>query len=751
MSDIVGASGLPGRAGEADRRGDRPREHADDPPARAVDDPGRPARQRRRSAPCRRTRRSGVRGAEPIPTAGPYYFASFVPERRLVLRRNPNYGGTRPARFREIDVEPRRQPRRAATAAVLAGRADYVTAAAARPAGGARPALRAAQRGGSHRAPALLQRPARRRCSLFVFNRQRRAVRAAVGAPRRERRPGPRRAGRQRDHAVSGAGVPGRPTDQFVPYGLPDSATWPSTRSAGPIPRRSRGSPAAAARGARSSTPATTRPACSRAGSRERDLAAIGIDLDVRAFSFGEMFERLYTPGEPWDLGFYGWVPAYADGADFISSFFAPSLSGFSLPGSVPDPALERRIRAATRLPRRGPRPRHRRDRRRPLPLRRGRPVRHRRRPPTSSPTASAARSTSRSTASRSARSASGADAGPSVGGWARPMRASGVATIMFTDLEASTDTTTRLGDDAAAALFAGHDRIVREQLAAHGGRNARSTGDGFLVLFDSARSAVACALAIQRELAAHEDGVRVRIGLNAGEVQEGEDGALFGAAINLASRVMDRADGGEILVTDTVRQLVGTHARRALPRPRPRRLQGFPRAPAPLRRQAGRRPGPPRAPPREALAQLRRPHPRRRPSRPSSSPWRRCSSPRAAPRPSTSAQQRGHPRPRGRPSRRAGPRRRCARPTSWSAQARSGCQPGDNTVTRIGAALATRRRHRSPRHRPSTGSGPAPAALGGRRRRAMARVIDPAFRTVARYVPARLAGRRPRGGGRSR
>jgi ABC-type oligopeptide transport system substrate-binding subunit len=128
----------------------------------------------------------------------------------------------------------------------------------------------------------------------------------------------------------------------------------------------------------------------------------------------------------------------------------------------------------------------------------------------------------------------------------------------MFTDVEASTDMTTRLGDDAAAPLFAAHDRIVRDQVAAHGGRHVRSTGDGFVVLFDSARSAVACALSIQRELAEHEDGIRVRIGLNAGEVLEG-DGELFGAAVNLAARVMDRAGGGEVLVTDTVRQLAGT------------------------------------------------------------------------------------------------------------------------------------------------------------------------------------------------
>ncbi len=138
------------------------------------------------------------------------------------------------------------------------------------------------------------------------------------------------------------------------------------------------------------------------------------------------------------------------------------------------------------------------------------------------------------------------------------PQQTSGVATVMFTDLEGSTDTTTRLGDDAAAAFFATHDRIVREQLEAHGGRRVKSTGDGFLALFDSARGAVACALAIQRELAAQEGGPRVRIGVNAGEVRE-DGGELFGAAINLAARVMDRAAGGEILVTDTVRQLAGT------------------------------------------------------------------------------------------------------------------------------------------------------------------------------------------------
>ena len=136
--------------------------------------------------------------------------------------------------------------------------------------------------------------------------------------------------------------------------------------------------------------------------------------------------------------------------------------------------------------------------------------------------------------------------------------RSSRIATVMFTDVEASTATTTRLGDDAASALFAAHKRIVRELIREHDGRHVESTGDGFMVVFDSARRALSCALAIQREGAERQDGIRVRIGLNAGELLEDDD-ALFGAAINLAQRVMDRADGGQILMSDAVRQLLGT------------------------------------------------------------------------------------------------------------------------------------------------------------------------------------------------
>src|SRR5436190_17598685 len=110
----------------------------------------------------------------------------------------------------------------------------------------------------------------------------------------------------------------------------------------------------------------------------------------------------------------------------------------------------------------------------------------------------------------------------------------------------------------AIGSVFAEHDRIIAEQVSAHGGRVIRSTGDGFLALFDTAHGGVACALATERDLARHPDGLRVRIGLSAGDVEEGE-GELFGAAVNLAARVMERAHGGEVLVTDMVRELAGT------------------------------------------------------------------------------------------------------------------------------------------------------------------------------------------------
>ena len=124
-----------------------------------------------------------------------------------------------------------------------------------------------------------------------------------------------------------------------------------------------------------------------------------------------------------------------------------------------------------------------------------------------------------------------------------------GVVTVMFTDVEGSTDLTRRLGDEAARRTIENHRRIVRETLAAHDGREIDSIGDGFMLTFLSTRRAIACAIAIQKALAEHarehpEEEVKLRIGLNVGEVLE-RGGHPFGAAVNATQRVGAHAKGG--------------------------------------------------------------------------------------------------------------------------------------------------------------------------------------------------------------
>jgi len=143
----------------------------------------------------------------------------------------------------------------------------------------------------------------------------------------------------------------------------------------------------------------------------------------------------------------------------------------------------------------------------------------------------------------------------------AEHLAAGGLCTILFTDVEGSTALTERLGDAKARAVLRNHERIVREALRAHGGTEVKAMGDGFMASFSSATRALECAIAMQRAFAAHSEEnpdtpIKVRIGLNAGEpIAEDED--LFGTAVILAARIAAQAQGGEILASDVVRQLV--------------------------------------------------------------------------------------------------------------------------------------------------------------------------------------------------
>ncbi len=131
--------------------------------------------------------------------------------------------------------------------------------------------------------------------------------------------------------------------------------------------------------------------------------------------------------------------------------------------------------------------------------------------------------------------------------------------TILFTDMEGSTALTQRLGDARARDLLREHERMVREGLKAHGGSEVKTMGDGFMASFSSATKALECAIAMQRAFAEHnesaEEPIKVRVGLNAGE-PIAEDDDLFGTAVNEAARITAAAKGGEILVSNVVREL---------------------------------------------------------------------------------------------------------------------------------------------------------------------------------------------------
>jgi class 3 adenylate cyclase len=133
-----------------------------------------------------------------------------------------------------------------------------------------------------------------------------------------------------------------------------------------------------------------------------------------------------------------------------------------------------------------------------------------------------------------------------------------GTVTLLFTDIEGSTDLTVRLGDQRWLELLRLHHALVRREVQAHGGFEVKCQGDGFMLAFQSARRALECAVAIQRAVAAsHIDPpIRVRMGLHTGEALRDADD-FHGRDVVLAARIADQAGGGEILVSALLRDLL--------------------------------------------------------------------------------------------------------------------------------------------------------------------------------------------------
>jgi class 3 adenylate cyclase len=137
-----------------------------------------------------------------------------------------------------------------------------------------------------------------------------------------------------------------------------------------------------------------------------------------------------------------------------------------------------------------------------------------------------------------------------------------GTVTFLFSDIEGSTRLLEELGD-RYQDVHRDHRRILRQQLGEAGGQEVDTQGDAFFFSFPRAKDAVAGAVAAQRELAGHEwpddASVRVRMGLHTGEPTVGEEGYL-GMDVVRAARICSAGHGGQILLSETTRALVGNN-----------------------------------------------------------------------------------------------------------------------------------------------------------------------------------------------
>ena len=133
---------------------------------------------------------------------------------------------------------------------------------------------------------------------------------------------------------------------------------------------------------------------------------------------------------------------------------------------------------------------------------------------------------------------------------------------ILFSDIEDSTTLNERMGDRAWVWLIVRHDKLMRKLVNDHSGQVVKSQGDGFMVAFAHPDEAVQCGIAVQRALTGgvnrmRSGNIRVRIGIHMGKsVRRGDD--LFGRNVAMAARVAAEAEGGEILVSESVHDAVG-------------------------------------------------------------------------------------------------------------------------------------------------------------------------------------------------
>jgi YVTN family beta-propeller protein len=286
-------------------------------------------------------------GLRDIPSAGPYYLASYTPGQGVVLARNPNYHGSRPHRFSRIELKVGISARRAVDE-IEAGTAGYtdlaydsaasttLAALASRLAARYGPGSAAAARGGRQYFvnPGLqldyFALNTHRR--LFSDVRMRQAVNYAIDR---------RALARLGDYFEP---LPEPPADHYLPPGMPGYRgvrVYPTT------PDVARARELAHGRG-RTAVLYTCNvsPCREQAQIVKTDLRAIGLQVQIRTFPSGVLFAREARPGEPYDLAWEGWIPDYLDPSAMLNSI----LEDRSVGQTFDDPRYKRRLAAAAQL-----------------------------------------------------------------------------------------------------------------------------------------------------------------------------------------------------------------------------------------------------------------------------------------------------------------------------------------------------------------------------------------------------------------
>lgn len=141
------------------------------------------------------------------------------------------------------------------------------------------------------------------------------------------------------------------------------------------------------------------------------------------------------------------------------------------------------------------------------------------------------------------------------------PEESAQTVTTVFVDVEDSTEIAERLGDDRWIEVMGSFGRLVSDAVGRHGGTVVKSQGDGFMLVFPSARRALDCALGMDEALthlnrSGRQPRLKVRMGVHTGEaIRVGSD--FLGRSVIVAARIAGEARGGEILVSQVTKDVI--------------------------------------------------------------------------------------------------------------------------------------------------------------------------------------------------